>query len=279
MSTEKEIFKIQADFIKQAADLIEERAKAIEKVEKAAAYNTASESEKKAAIGIFKIRSLRLCRDTLLYIADEVIRDDPKIGFFLMPHARTILDVYARFIHLLENCSGEDDQALVCIAYQLLLPKYLESEVEYQKTFNLYKNFFKQINFNFPTDLAVYSKNWVKNNNLNFADAKSLLTTNNLKKYALNVGSVFGVEETYRIYSGFSEFLHGNPYYYNESPHNERFWVVAICLSTAAFFIELIDLHTLKKRNPRDFRMWLDVVKKNKIDFINLWKSQVIPRH
>ena len=269
MLTKKEIFKTQANFIKQAAELIEERAKAIEKIEKEAKYNIEFESEKKAAIGIFKVRSIRLCRDTLLYIANEVIRDDPKIGFFLLPHARTILDVYARFIHLLENCSDEDKQALVCIAYQLLLPKYIDSEIEYQKTFNLYKKFFKQTNSNFPTDLASYSKTWVKNNNLNFADMRSLLTTNNIKKYSLNVNSVFGVEETYRIYSGFSEFLHGNPYYYNESPHNERFWVVSICLSMTAFLIELIDLHTLHKRNPRDFRVWLEEVRKIRQTLLN----------
>ena len=277
MSSE-EIFKTQADFIEQAAELIAERAKAIEKIEKETEYNSESESEKKAAIGLFKVRSIRLCRDTLFYIANEVIRDDPKICFFLLPHARTILDVYARFIHLIENCNNEDKQALVCIAYQLLLPKYLNSEAEYQKTLNLYKNFFKQTNSNFPTDLAGYSKNWVKNKNLNFADMRSLLTTNNIKKYSLNVDSVFGVQETYRIYSGFSEFLHGNPYYYNESAHNERFWVVAICLSTTAFLIELIDLHTLHKRNRRDFRVWLEVVKKNKADFIKLWKSYIIPQ-
>lgn len=277
MPTEEEIFSTQISLIKEAVIILEERIKEINQIERDRKYTSNIEAEKRGAIGVFKYRSLLLYKETLSYIANEVIRDKPKISYFLLPHVRTILDVYARFVHLLENCSDEDQQALACIAYQLLLPKYLDSELEYQKGLELYKNFLIQKNFIFPQTLSGYSKTWVKNNGLAFSDMKSLLTTDNFKKYSINVYTIFGTKDIYRIYSGFSEFLHGNPYYYNELPHNEKFWVISTCISIFAFFIEMVDSNTFNKRNRRDFRVWLDKVKKNKQDFVKLWKSKKIP--
>lgn len=278
MPTEDEVFKTQVEFLKEAVNILEDRAQKIGRIGRETKYTSKSEAEMKIAIGIFKFRSLKLCKDTLSYIATEAIRDEPKVHFFLLPHVRTLLDVYGRFMHLLENCKDENRQALTCIAYQLLLPKYLDSESEYLKVLALHENFLEEINFNFPKTLSDYGRTWVKKNGLAFSEMKNLLTTSNIKKYSLNVDSIFGTNETYRIYSGFSKFLHGNPYYYYEVSHNEKFWVISTCLSMIAFFIEMIDLHTLKKRSPRDFRIWITGVKKNRLDFVELWKSKKIPK-
>lgn len=276
MPGEEKILETQIELLERAIIILESRAREIEKNEKGRTCSSSAESEMKAVIGAFKVRSIILCKDTLSYVAKEITRKEPKIGYFLLPHVRTVLDVYARFVHLLENCSNESEQAMTCIAYQLLLTKYLNSETEYLKCLDINKNFLNQAPTHFPLTLSGYGKTWVKNNKLAFARMDTLLTPENMKKYALEADAVFGTDRTYEIYSALSEYLHGNPNYYVNSPHNEKFWVISLSTSVLAFFIEVIDLYTLQKRGARDFRIWLNDVKKNKPDFAKLWYERRI---
>lgn len=274
MPTDDEIFKTQIKFLEHAVEILDTRAQEIEKNERASKYSDKSEAEIKAIIAVFKVRSIKLYKDTLFYIAEQAVKDDLNSHFFLLPHVRTLLDIYGRFIHLLEKCKDESQQALTCLAYQLLLFKHLNSEPDYLKILSSASNFLSKIGFSFPTVLLDYGHNWVKKNNLAFAKMRDLLTVVNMKKYSINVFTMFGTMEQYGIYSAFSEYLHGNPYYYYESPTNEKFWVIAECISTTAFLIELIDLQTLKKTNPKDFRLWLTDIQKNKSDFVKLWNDR-----
>jgi hypothetical protein len=266
--TNEEILSIQACLLKDGAEILDKRVNEIEKIAREKNHSTIENAEMESAIDVFQIRSLKLYRDILFYISEEVKRND-YIHFFLFPHVRTFLDVYGKFIYLLERDSKEK-QALVCITYQLRLSKRL-SDLEYLKTLSIYKNFLK--NFNFPTNSSAYSKKWIKENGLNFAQMESLLASEKVKKYSIEVYNIFGTDKNYLFYSHFSEFLHGNPYYY-DAHKNEKFWVIAISISTTAFFIELIDLYILKKRNSSDFIHWLNKIKKHKPEFIELWKKQ-----
>lgn len=275
-NTDKEIFLIQANLLKQASLLLGDRASQIELIERLREGISDGDREKHIAISLFKTRSLKLCKHTIDYLSDEIMRDDPKIYYFLMPHVRTLLDIYARFIHLLSSCKDDKQQALTCISYQLLSYRILEQEPLYKDTLGLYKNFLSQANFIFPENSSDYDYEWMKKKNLIFLKNKKLLTIDNIKKYSIYSIDIFKPKETYKIYSSFSEFLHGNPYYHGGTPHNERFWVVGMCLSILPFFIEIIDIYTLNKTNPRDFRIWLSEIKKSRPDFSILWRDKSV---
>ncbi len=276
MATDENIFLTQIDLLKEAVEIIANRADKIAEIERIRKSISDSESEKRAILGVFKVKSLRLFKDTLFFISVETKRTDPKLHYFLMPHVRTLVDVYVRFLHLIANCKDDNEQSLTCIAYQLLSYKFLRQDYEYTRTLSLYKNFLSSIKFNFPEKSEEYDFNWIKNKKIGFQSVKKVLTVANIEKYSRSVNGVFKPRETYNIYASFSEFLHGNPYYYNKESHNERFWVVGTCMFMSAFLIELIDLYSLEKVNARDFRIWLTKVNNSRTDFVTLWRSNAI---
>lgn len=272
MELEENIFTTQAVSMKKAADLLEFRINLIRPDKNIQATWNASVSEKENTIRIFKQRSIRLYVDTLLYLSVEILKPEKANHFFLLPHLRTLLDVYARFLHLLVNCSNDARQALTCITYQLLTFKDINDGQHYREALSLCKDFLEEEKFNFPEDPSKLDIEWIrKNSNLMFAKRSKLLTEDNIKTHSPYSMDVFGSNKTYLIYSSLSEFLHGNPYYYTGKPHNERFWVASMSISISAFLIELIDKYTLNKIQSKDFRVWLKEVKDNKTDFLKLW--------
>src|SRR6185295_8490485 len=155
-----------------------------------------SDAESQSVTDLFFIRSLKFYLDDLLSIIifctllKERVDVDKKIYFFLLPNVRTLLDVYAKLIHLFENCKNTAEQAKTCIACELLVSKSLKSEQMYQEGLSLYGNFLKEVQPRFPAKLSDYSKKWVKNNNLNFFNNSELLTELNIKKYSNDVKSI-----------------------------------------------------------------------------------------
>lgn len=274
MEEENKIFLIQTTLLKKGSSLLIDRANKIESREKELRFDSIGDEEQSTIISIFKVRSLKLSADIVNHISTEIMRDDPTVHYFLMPHVRTLLEVYAHFIHLLCNCSNEKEQALTCLAYQLHTYNKLKQAPEYIKTLDLCKNFLIQSKFSFPDNPDNYSKKWIEKNKLCFKNKVELLVPDNFVKYSTNTIEVFKPQQIYSIYSGFSEFLHGNPYYYKETPHNERFWIVGTCLVILPFIIEMIDTYSLKKINPKDFRDWLNEIKINKTFFTTVWENK-----
>ena len=271
MPSEDEIFSKQADLFLEAADLMQNRISQIEPGKDSQDIPTED-----AAVRIFKVRSLRVYRDTLRFLAKEILKKDDRRHYFLLPHVRTQQDIYARFLHLRINCADLAAQALTCIAYQLLTYRAL-GESGYKKTLPIYKDFLIRQNFLFPEESLELTPEWVRDRNLAFVNKRKLLKPENIKDYAVYTLDVFKPSQTYEIYSYLSEFMHGNPYYYNESACNEKFWVLTMSLQTASCLIELIDRATLKKINPRDFRVWLSKINATKKDVIGLWKQRRPP--
>ncbi len=270
---EESIFSIQIGLLNRAQNLLEDRISQLEVFERSKEFTSNDASEKAACVGVFKIRSAKFFRDTLSYLISESARTEPKVHFFMLPNIRALTNVHANFLHLLES-GNEDKQALICIAYQLLTMKDLQNDVEYAKVLDMNKNFLATQSVVFPASPADFSYKWMQKQKLTLGRMDQLLESDVVKKYSSNVVAVFMPKEQYRIYSTLSEFLHGNPYYYDDNPHNERFWIVAFSISITAFLIEIIDTYFLNKINPRDFRVWLLDVKRQRGDFSNLWKSK-----
>jgi len=223
MNAENEIFLSQATLIKQGASLLDSRANAIELIAKQRVHSQKATEERCNTIDIFTVRSIRLFRDTLTYLSKEMSRNEVENHFFLLPHVRTLLDIYARFLYLQINCPNESRQALVCLSYQLLLSKTLNSEPMYQEILALNKNFLNTETFSYPDSVRDFSFGWTVKKGLAFPNREELLTEENIKGSSVYSADVFGAKKTYDIYSYFSELIHGNPYYYLGKPHNERF--------------------------------------------------------
>jgi len=275
MTTDSEIFQKHSQILKQAVLILENRISQIEEKAKDAKYSSLAYEERENVISIFKIRSLRFYKDTLFYISETLNNDSFQGYVFVLPNIRTLIDIYGKFIHLLEKCSDEDQQAMVCFALQLLVSKSLDSEVEYQKMLGICSNFLAKKNYVFPSNVNMYGRKWVKNNKLSFDTMDKILTPQNMKKYSRDVFNIFGTDKHYAIFSYFSELVHGNPYCYTGKDQNEKFWVVSMSMSITAFLIEIVDNYTLKKVNPKDFRTWINEVKNNKKDLLDPWIKKV----
>lgn len=272
---EESIFLTQINLLDQAISLLQDRVSQLEALEKLKKLISNADKERSACVAIFKIRSIKFFIDTISYLVFESKRTDRKVHFFMLPNIRTLINVHANFLRLLE-VDSEDRQALICISYQLLTTKKLRNDVEYARVLDMHKNFLATQTIIFPNSLEDFTSKWMYEQHLTLGKMDQLLEANVIKKYSLNVINIFTPKEPYRIYSALSEFLHANPYYYYEDPHNERFWIIACSMSTTAFLIEIIDTYFLNKINQRDFRIWLQEVKKQKTDFSNLWKSKTI---
>ncbi len=269
MRTEEEIISTQADLMRQAAVLVGERARQIEPLPEEKAGISDSES----AIRLFRIRSLKLYQGVLEFLADEIIKEEPKRYFFLLPHVRTLLDIYSRFLHLLLKCPTDNEKALVCIAYQLNTYRNIGEE-GYKKGLEFYKDFLTVTKPDFPQTPEALTWRWIRSNGLAFGSKSDLLTAENIKRFSMHALDVFGANKTYEIYSHISELLHGNPYLYNDSSHNERFWIAAMSLINTAFLLDMIDRFILDKGQQRDAREWLTTVKNSRAEFTGLWVSK-----
>lgn len=222
------------------------------------------------ALKIFYTRSLKSYKTVLEFISAECLDPSPRRALFLLPHVRTLLDIYSRLLDL-QIRTDENKKALICIAYQLYSYKTFNSPGESQKTIDLYRDFLIETHPNFPEKLADLSWRWLERNELIFSRRNDILTPENMSRYSDEATVVFGTEKVYEIYSFFSEMLHGNPYYYNDEAHNERFWVVSMAQVNTAFLIELIDRYLLDRGVARDFRDWLAKNRGAKDRFVRVW--------
>lgn len=281
MSDEPRIFAEHADLMRQAADLLDARAASIKpQPGRGSEWYTPAEWEVEIPIRICIQRSLKVFADTLRFLADDIlVEQPPQRSFFLLPHARTLLDVYARLLHLQANCPDRNLAALTCIAYQLLTYASVRVGQDYGVALAQYATFLSsQHQVTFPANPSEMDHEWIRDHKLGFASRKKVLTKTTICEHSAYATEVFGTKGTYETYAHLSEFLHGNPYYYTGKPHNERYWIVAVSISTSAFLMELVDKYTLRKVRPRDFTTWLAQVKKQKVGFTRLWFSKSAAR-
>ena len=275
MNPEDEVISKQIDLMGQAPSLIQERIKWLTPVKGDPVLSDAD-----STVRIYQIQSLKRFKEILEFLAPEVRVVENKKCIYLLPNIRTLLDIYANFLHLELNCSNSDERAIMCIAHQLFIGKKLGSGDGnyklYQEAFEIYKDVIQRTKPDFPTTPEKLSKKWMKENKLFPASKDILLTPENMNKFSSYSIQVFGVKKTYEIYSSISEILHGNPYYYKEESHNERFWIITMSLSTSAFLIEFIDRYILNKGESRDFREWLASCKKNSREYAEVWKRKIL---
>lgn len=257
--------------MKRATDLVDNLIVKVEPDEEEKKHMSASA----AALCLFRIKSLKLYRDTLNYLADEIIRTEVKNYKFLLPHLRTLFEVYGRFLHLLVKCSDDDQRALVCLTYQLYTAKNVaDVGGNFKEVFDLNREFIQKMRPDFPKEAESLSRSWIAKNGLNFGSNAELLTQENIRRFSVETEKVFGTDKNYILYSHFSELLHGNPYYYNSAPYNERFWATALSLINTAFLIEVVDRYILNRGQSKDAREWLKEVADSRPEFIRLWQSR-----
>ena len=265
MKNLEEAFALQSSFLQGASNLLGTR---IEKIEE----SVEKSDDAAAIIAVFKARSLKLYRRIIEFFVEEILRSEPNRHYFLLPHVRTLLDVYGRFIFLQKNCEDKNKEALVCLAYQLLSYASIGVGSEYKTGLDLNKEFINRQSIEFPPTASEYDHKWMRNNALTFGKRSDILTEENIHAFSVHTRKIFGAKHAYAIYSHLSEMLHGNPYYHDK-PHNERFWVTALSVTNSLYMIELVDRYTLTTSLPRDFRELLSKVEGSREEFGNLWKN------
>ncbi len=167
--TDEPIFNEQAQLITKAAALFREKIRTINSTE-----ITENLSVEESVTRIFHVRSLNVYADVLDYVAVELLRSDAKTYYFLLPHVRTLLDIYARFLHLQLNCPLSSSKAMVCIAYQLYTLKSIKDGTEYRKALEIYAPFLNQQTLSFPRNPQDLEFRWMKKNQLVFADKSKI---------------------------------------------------------------------------------------------------------
>src|SRR5665213_1512136 len=111
MDPSEKIILRQVEFIQRAVVMLEDRISRLEPKPEEKALIT----EQAAAISIFHIRSAKFFKGALNFLVEECQNPDYNRYVFLLPNVRTLLDIYARFLHLQINCPDEDSRALTCI--------------------------------------------------------------------------------------------------------------------------------------------------------------------
>ncbi len=258
------------DSLKDIKDILENR---IEIIEDIARENCSPE---KLTIYLFVNNSLRLFADTLGFFFYEMTKEGfDKKAFFFIPNTRVVLDIYSRFLDLSENHSSDNKKALLCIVYQLTTyHKALEGK-NYNTTLSIHKSFLEtQKDIEFPEKSENFSLTWVRNNNLpRFKTLDQILTEENIRKNSDKTKDIFPLKKIYKIYSNFSEIIHGNPYHYHSgiSIKKERFWIIVMLTITSCLLIEIIDREYANKEQARDFRDLLSLIKENRDELTKEW--------
>ncbi len=261
-----EVFSAQADLMRRASDLLMVRR------QKIPPEMGVSLPPHNLITRIFKERSLRLYEDTLKYLAGEIERSGAYPHYFLLPHVRTLLDIFSRFVHL--QAKSEVQQGLICAAYQLKTHRLVPDA--YATGLQMHQTLFTQNGIEFPQDPTLFDeREHVRKRGLSFGNMKDLLSADRVKDLAMNTRDVFVGGVLDEMYGPFSEYIHGNPFQYTGVEQNERFWVAATTVSTTAYLIEIVDTHTLNWRNPRDARDWLKDAKRTRDTLTGLWLSEI----
>ncbi|MES2088171.1 MAG: hypothetical protein V4467_04255 [Patescibacteria group bacterium] len=270
---ENKIFIELSELLKRAVNLIELR---IEQIENKHPESTTSKAEKEAdaCIRTFYVRSLKPYRDTILFLSEEIVRENEKYHFFLVPHARKLFDIYVRFLHLLENCASENQRGLACIAYQLLAYKGLRNESVYNELLSINKNLLDEEKRTFPNFIDFDYLWYLRTSGLAFKTTRDLFKVDIINKYSNPPIKIFRGQNIVELYGSISELCHGNPYYHYDSPYTERFWVATISFMVTSYLINLTDTYILNKTLPRDFHDWLREVDKASRSMVAIWKTK-----
>ena len=137
----------------------------------------------------------------------------------------------------------------------------------------LHDQYLEELPLSIPSEI-IDAYAWYGNSGCKFSGNKKLLEPENIMRHAVQTREVFKVKNWYEIFAHISEIVHGNPNYQDE-PHNERFWIATMSMSTTAYMIELIDRLFLEKVQPRDFREWLKTTKDIQPQMIAEWKKKI----
>lgn len=266
---EPEIIIAHAGLIDKAASIVQERINLLTPNEE----NTLSDEE--SAVRVYQIRSLKIYKRYLVFIAKELLKNDPEAAFFLLPQVRTLIDIYSKLLHLQINMNGSKDRALISIAHQLSAVHAAEASTAFDKT----KLAYEMIIEGTPLAQITYEEfsfQWMKRNNFHFPSRDRLLTEENVNRYAIDARELFRGKQLHRLYAAFSEYNHGNPFYGSTEQHNERYWVISMSIQMTAYLIELIDREILNKPKKTDFRQWINEIKKNKAGLLSAWNQNRI---
>lgn len=224
------------------------------------------------AARLYQVRSLDIFKRFLTYISNELKKNDAESAFFLIPHVRTLMDIYSKFLHLQINAQDDKTRALISIGNQLLAAKNAELVKEFNDIKSVYCHIINGSILE-AVEYENYSFNWMQKNNLNFYKRDLLLTEANVNRFAINTGELFKGQHLHKLYSAFSELNHGNPFYGSNQPHNERFWVISMTIQFTAYLIELIDRDVLRQYNQADLRLWLKEIQENSQLLRSAWKE------
>lgn len=262
------IFSTQIGLMNEAASMLTDRASRLEP----SPEEKMSSTDADLTLRLFYIRSLRLYKDNLEYLATQASDHEPRKHYYSLFYLRTLSDIYARFLHLLHNCPTEGKRAVSCLTYQLLTYRKLGDDSVYQQGLGIHKTLIQSEGVAFPANFSELSKTWADKNHLTFDKMSNLLDAKIIGRYSTDVAKIFPPQKPYEIYAHFSELAHGNPYYERGSEHNERFWLVSSSITNTAFLIELIDKNILGRGLAKDLRLWLSKIRTNKEEFARLWK-------
>lgn len=157
------------------------------------------------------------------YLSNEIKKNDPKYFIFLIPNSRKLFDIFARLIHLLDKCPSNNYRVLTCLASQLLVLKNIENEGGFNSLIKKHDELLVLEKISFPA-YSKFDYLWYRNtNNLKFSTSNKILTKEIIDKYCNHENQIFTGKDLPKIYGMFSEYLHGNPYYYLDTAHNERY--------------------------------------------------------
>ncbi len=273
ITDEKKVFEELSELLKQAVVLLESRITQIKDKQLSPTISKVNQ-EADFCLREFQIKSLKTYRDTISFLSNEILNNDQQHHIFLLPNTRKLFDIYARYLHLLKNCHSDNRRALTCIAYQLLLCKDLEDKKAYDELLLSNKDLLDEERYTF-VDFANFDYAWyLRHSDLAFRSTRDLFKEDIINKYSNPPVKIFKGQNIVGLYASLSEICHGNPYYYYDTPHNERFWVATVSFMVTSYVINLIDTYFLNKVSPKDFRVWLNNVNKASNSMISIWRSK-----
>lgn len=266
MEPDEQVVKKLSDLMYRACALLEEQARMI----RAGADNTLED----ATFRIFLERSIRVYVGSLKYLASEILRTDESIYPYLLPNVRTLLDVYARFLHLASLAGDEEKRALTCVIYHLQTMSGHMADSQYVPVYTLYRPMILKHKIPVPADPKRFDARKFEKMEISFPNRRKILTEEKIRAHSVHVAKNFGMKMVYGFYAFFSETLHGNPYTYAEGINNERLWIISLSLINSALFIELIDKYILHRGQSRDSREWFKDLLAERASLTEVWMSR-----
>jgi hypothetical protein len=273
MELEK-VLKTQAELIVQSADMLTSRLALIE------TQAREDERDTTAIISVFVIGSIKLYIDLLKFLVEKISNnEDDRNYYFLLPNARTLIDLYSRLLNLYDCHADDSKRALHCLTFQLLTYHKGLGGIKYEELLEINKEFLKSVNVEFPQK-DIFSKNWVKDNKLpQFLPVADIFNEDRVKRNAPKTLGIFPIKVFYGIYANFSELTHANPYFYgsDSSLRTEKFWIISEAIIMTSMLIELVDKKILGKVDAKDHKVWLKDVDSKRTEMTKVWINSKRP--